>query len=72
MRFPALVLDFCNQRPTDVVAAIPNAQKELKIRTSQQTYSWYDSALFENNEPAAANKIYILGKALEGLELYYM
>ena len=56
-------------------AALAITQKELTIRATPQTYSWYAWALINNNKPEEAYKIYeqyISGKPLEGLELYWM
>ena len=51
------------------------AARELLNRTTPQTYAWYVWALYYNNKTAAAEKVYqqhVLGKPLEGLELYWM
>jgi hypothetical protein len=56
-------------------AAETLAEKELLNRGTPQTYSWYAYALFKNNKPAAAFKIYqqhVSAKPLETLELYWM
>jgi Tfp pilus assembly protein PilF len=51
------------------------AQKELAVRSTPQTFSWYAWSLYKNNEPDSAYKVYqryVSGKSLEGPELYYM
>jgi hypothetical protein len=51
------------------------AQKELTVRSTPQTFSWYAWTLFKNNEADSAYKVYqryVSGKSLEGPELYYM
>jgi Tfp pilus assembly protein PilF len=51
------------------------AEKELTIRNTPQTYSWYAWSLYKNDEADSAYKVYkryVSGKSLEGPELYYM
>lgn len=51
------------------------AQKELAVRSTPQTFSWYAWSLYKNSEPDSAYKVYqrfVSGKSLEGPELYYM
>lgn len=59
----------------DPVKAVAIASQELENRTTPQTYAWYAWALLKNNEKekaAAVFRSYVVGKPLEGLELYYM
>lgn len=51
------------------------AEKEIKIRSTAQTNSWYAWALFQNNRKTEALAVYknsVSGRPLEGLELYYV
>lgn len=59
----------------DPATAETLAARELLNRDTPQTYAWYVWALYSNNKPAEAEKIYqqhVSGKPLEGLELYWM
>ena len=51
------------------------ASKELKNRSTSQTYAWYAWSLLANHKKEEAYTVYeknISGQPLEGLELYYM
>ena len=51
------------------------ARQELQNRATPQTYAWYVWALHNNSKAAEAEKTYqqhVVGKPLEGLELYWM
>jgi hypothetical protein len=55
--------------------ALAIAQKEISNRATPQTYAWLAWSLFRNGQTKEAYNVYekqVSGKALEGLELYWM
>jgi hypothetical protein len=59
----------------DPASGLTTAQKEIKNRTTSQTYAWLAWCLFKNGRGEEAYTIYqnhVSGKALEALELYWM
>ncbi len=59
----------------DPAKAEATAIRDTANRATPQTYAWYVWALYCNNKPAEAEKVYqahVSGKPLEGLELYWM
>jgi Tfp pilus assembly protein PilF len=55
--------------------AMEIAKKELTVRKTPQTFSWFAWSLYINNERDSAYKVYqryVSGRSLEGPELFYM
>jgi hypothetical protein len=69
------LIEICTGILNEPAKAEELAKNELTNRATPQTYTWYAYALFKNNKPDEAYKIFqqhISGQPLEGLELYYM
>jgi len=69
------VIELYNGILHEPAKAVVLAERELLNRATAQTYAWYVWALYCNNKPAEAAKVYsnyVSGKPLEGLELYWM